>query len=98
MPGVSLVAKTIFYQVPAHGHVNPSLSLVSELVRRGEQVTFYLTDEFKSAVEATGAAFRSYGSAYPAEMLEGIDGRPFILLSRMMDACRAMVPALIEAA
>jgi MGT family glycosyltransferase len=92
------VAKTVFYQVPAHGHVNPSLSLASELVRRGEQVTFYITDEFKSAVEATGAAFRSYGSAYPNDMLEGIDGRPFILASRMMDACRAMVPGLMDTA
>src|SRR5687768_5990207 len=31
-------------------------------------------------------------------MLEGIDGRPFILASRMMDACRTMIPGLLDAA
>lgn len=30
--------KALFFSIPAHGHVNPSLPLVAELVRRGRQL------------------------------------------------------------
>ncbi len=57
------MSKYIFLNVPAHGHVNPTLAVAQELVRRGEQVIYYLTEEFRAAVEATGATFRPYQSA-----------------------------------
>lgn len=46
--------------MPAAGHVNPSLPLVRELVRRGDQVTYYSGAEFRESIELTGAEFRSY--------------------------------------
>jgi glycosyltransferase, MGT family len=54
------MAKYVFINVPAYGHINPTLAVVHELVARGEQVTYYLTEEFRSTIEATGAEFRSY--------------------------------------
>jgi UDP:flavonoid glycosyltransferase YjiC (YdhE family) len=32
------VSKILVFNVPAHGHVNPTLPVVRELVSRGEQV------------------------------------------------------------
>ncbi len=52
----------VFLNVPGHGHVNPTLAVVQELVRRGERVIYYLSEEFRAAIEATGATFRSYES------------------------------------
>lgn len=40
---------------PAHGHVNPSLGLVAELVERGHRVTFPTTREFAPQVADAGA-------------------------------------------
>ncbi len=57
------MAKYAFFSAPAHGHVNPTLALAQELVARGEQVIYYLTEEFRPAVEATGATLRPYRSA-----------------------------------
>ncbi len=54
------MAKYVFLNIPAYGHVNPTLPVVRELVRRGEDVVYFLTEEFRAAVEATGATFRSY--------------------------------------
>ncbi len=54
------MAKILYFNIPAHGHVNPSLPVVRELVRRGETVVTYNTDEFRPLVEPTGAAFRPY--------------------------------------
>lgn len=56
------MAKYVFLPGPAHGHVNPTLAVAQELVRRGEQVVYYLTEEFQATVEATGATFHPYQS------------------------------------
>ena len=44
-----------FFNFPAIGHVNPTLGVVEELVRRGHRVTCTVTEHFVSAVEAVGA-------------------------------------------
>jgi MGT family glycosyltransferase len=59
---IIIMAKYVFFNVPVHGHVNPTLPIVQELVRRGQQVSYYLTEEFRDAVQATGAVFHGYES------------------------------------
>ena len=54
------MAKYVFLNIPAYGHVNPTFPVVKELVRRGEEVVYFLTEDFRAAVEATGATFRAY--------------------------------------
>lgn len=46
---------------PAPGHVNPTLPLVAELVRRGERVTYFASPPFRERIERTGARFESCG-------------------------------------
>ena len=43
--------------IPAHGHTNPMLPVVTELVRRGDTVRFYSFEEFREKIEKTGATF-----------------------------------------
>ena len=45
------MAKVIVFNVPASGHVNPSLPVVAELVRRGENVIYYLTEAYRRAAD-----------------------------------------------
>lgn len=59
------MAKTVFLSMPAHGHINPTLPVVAELVRRGEEVIYYALEEFEPAIIRTGASFRSYGEKFP---------------------------------
>src|SRR5436853_7118405 len=56
------MAKYVFLNMPGRGHVNPTLTVVQELVRRGQEVSYYLTEEFREVVEATGAIFQAYES------------------------------------
>lgn len=53
-------SRAIFYGVPAHGHTNPTLGVVRELVAHGEEVVYYSSGEFRQRIEATGALFREY--------------------------------------
>lgn len=41
----------------AFGHINPTLSFVTELVKRGVRVTYFTTEDFRSIIEGTGAKF-----------------------------------------
>lgn len=41
----------------AFGHVNPTLSLVTELLGRGHRVTYFTTEDFRKVIEPTGAKF-----------------------------------------
>jgi len=51
------MARILFFCIPAHGHTNPTLPVVRELVNRGHEVRYFHTQEFKEKVECTGAQF-----------------------------------------
>lgn len=51
--------------IPAHGHTNPMLAVVRELVARGDEVRFYSFEEFRGKIERTGAAFVSCDQYLP---------------------------------
>lgn len=46
-----------FVSLGAFGHVNPTLSLVSELIKNGHRVTYFCTENFRKIIEPTGAKF-----------------------------------------
>jgi MGT family glycosyltransferase len=52
------VAKAVFFNLPFYGHMNPTLSLVAELTRRGEHIAYYSSETFRPAIERAGATFR----------------------------------------
>lgn len=51
------MSKIVFFCIPAHGHTNPTLGVVKELVSRGHQVWYYSYEMFREKIEATGATF-----------------------------------------
>ena len=51
------MSKVVFFCIPAHGHTNPTLGVVRELIRRGHQVWYYGYSPFQEKIESAGAAF-----------------------------------------
>lgn len=54
------MSKVLFLSIPAYGHVNPTLGLVNELIKQGEEITYFCSEDFKEKIEKTGAEFKSY--------------------------------------
>jgi UDP:flavonoid glycosyltransferase YjiC (YdhE family) len=54
------VSPIVFVEMPAYGHVNPTLPLVRELAQRGEHVVYFNAEEFQAQVERAGATFHAY--------------------------------------
>jgi len=92
--------RAIFYNVPAHGHINPSLPLVRELVERGHQIIYYATEQYRAVIEATGAEFRAYtaiGDDY--FNANGLHAGVFWRVTYyLITTARDMLPDLLEAA
>ena len=53
------MSKIVFFCIPAHGHTNPTLSVVRELVSRGHQVWYYSYNIMREKIESAGAKFIS---------------------------------------
>lgn len=51
------MSKIVFFNMPAHGHTNPTIEVVRELVNRGHEVKYYSFSEFKDKIEAAGATY-----------------------------------------
>lgn len=80
---------------PAPGHINPTLPVIAELVRRGERVHYFATSPFRARVEATGAAFHAYGEHALFERNLGTGGM-LGGMAGLMDTTEALLPALLE--
>lgn len=53
------MSKIVFFCIPAHGHTNPTLGVVRELISRGHEVFYYSYNVMREKIETTGATFIS---------------------------------------
>lgn len=82
------MARALFLSLPLHGHTNPSLPLVRELVGRGDAITYYSTDAFGAKVEQAGARYRPYQNAFLADLRQlpdRLEELPWLLMQATAD-------------
>lgn len=61
------MARAWFYNIPFHGHINPTLPLMRELVHRGDEITYFSTRTYEEVIKSTGAHFHGYDHAHSFE-------------------------------
>ncbi|MEU1804823.1 macrolide family glycosyltransferase [Streptomyces sp. NPDC019937] len=67
-------AHIAMFGIAAHGHVNPSLEVIRELVARGHRVTYAIPASFAAKVAETGAEPRTYETVlFRDEIPEGAE-------------------------
>ncbi|MFF4754499.1 macrolide family glycosyltransferase [Streptomyces sp. NPDC002514] len=82
----------LLINIPARGHVFPTLAVVTELVARGNTVTYVTVDEFADTVRATGAQALTYDSVNPLELVGKPEagGAPAVFLRENIAMLRAI--------
>jgi MGT family glycosyltransferase len=86
----------VFLNCPSYGHVNPTLPVVQELVERGEKVIYYLTEEFRGLVEATGATLRVYDSNMGKEEASSGQSIRASYHEQLMEEAEYVLPQVLE--
>jgi MGT family glycosyltransferase len=91
------MAKILFFNIPAYGHVNPTLPVVTELVKRGHHVLYYNADTFERALKGTGVEFHSYpnSSTSEADLAKRIHNLVTVTIFILEESLR-LVPFLLE--
>ncbi|SDM31694.1 glycosyltransferase, MGT family [Streptomyces sp. cf386] len=92
-----------FLNIGMHGHINPTLPVVTELVRRGHTVTYHTSPAFRAEIEATGARVYLYPGGEqplpdpptPVTMVESLARTTLRLLPAVLDDLRRDRPDLI---
>ncbi|MCG8349592.1 MAG: hypothetical protein MI924_17640 [Chloroflexales bacterium] len=51
--------KILLYSFPTSGHINPTLPLTTELVKRGHEVIYFATQSYAGQIRNAGADFRA---------------------------------------
>lgn len=54
------MSRGLFLILPGHGHVNPTIGLVNELVNKGDEIVYITAEEFRDKLEKVGAKFLGY--------------------------------------
>ncbi len=92
------MSNVLFLSVPSHGHVNPTIGLVSELIKRGEKVTYFSSLEFKEKIEKTGATFKCY--AEDLDMFKAPQSKPtaeqLSPIARILQSGSAIIGDILE--
>ncbi|QIZ38187.1 macrolide family glycosyltransferase [Saccharopolyspora sp. ASAGF58] len=85
-----------FISMPAAGHVNPTLPLVAELLRRGHRVSYAIGREMASTVQASGAEILELPTELPKIPPQDQPGPPPVakLMQFFIDDIRASFPPL----
>lgn len=85
-------AHIAMFSIALHGHVNPSLEVIRELVARGHRVTYAIPPAFAGKVAATGARPVPYTSTLP-----GPDADPEAWGTTLLDNVEPFLDDAIQA-
>jgi MGT family glycosyltransferase len=86
------VSAIAFLNIAMHGHVNPTLPVVAELVRRGHSVTYHTSPAFREEIAATGADVHLYPGGEP-QLPDPLG--PFTLMTALIGTAVHLLPPVL---
>lgn len=83
------MAKALLINFSGEGHINPTVGLVEELIRRGEEVVYVGGERFRERIEKTGADYRGYQESFLANS-------PRLQSDKLQEKMREMFPKMLD--
>jgi len=87
------MARGVFFNIPFHGHINPTLPMIEELTRRGDHVTYYASEAFRPAIEQAGATFRGIDAFFTEQT--PVDANLVRFAYTLIHATQRILPGLL---
>lgn len=94
------MSQVLFLSDPSQTDVSPILGMANELISRGEKVTFFSSDEFKTPIEEIGADFKAYNqevNIFQAKKDAGEEEKPKSgLISALLEPMKFIDDILVQ--
>jgi MGT family glycosyltransferase len=90
------MARAWFYNIPLTGHINPTLPLIRELVRRGDEITYFSSRAYEDRILSTGAFYRGYANQDAIEQSRNVT-HLIHQASQVARATYALLPEVLSA-
>ena len=95
------MSKIAFFCIPAHGHTNPTLEVVKELIHQGQEEKYYSYECMKEKIISTGADYISCDRYDFKQKLTAADGKRIgedmsFAIEVLVNSTLAMDDALLE--
>lgn len=91
------MARVLFINGGSEGHVNPTIGVVQELIKRGEEVVYFTIEDFRAKMEKTGATVRAFDvQKFLKAFISG--GRNNLLerINGLLCTADIMIPSVLE--
>ncbi|ANS76512.1 glycosyl transferase family 1 [Paenibacillus yonginensis] len=90
------MARVLWINGGSEGHIQPTLGVIRELISRGEEVVYFVSDSFRTLAESTGAKVITFdGEAFVKAFLAG--GRsPWGRVSGLLRTADIVIPSVLE--
>lgn len=93
------MAKALYISVAGEGHINPTLALVDDLVKRGEQIVYYSSDGFQKKIEKIGAEFRPINQEAQLKLYESMAlsySQPMEYMLQFLSALEMITDSILD--
>jgi MGT family glycosyltransferase len=90
------MARVLFINVGSEGHINPTLGVVQELIRRGEEVVYFTGDQMRERVESTGAKVITCESGKLLQAFLAGGRNPWARAGGLLRTADIIIPSVLE--
>ena len=93
------MSRVIIIGTHGHGHVNPTLPVVSQLVQNGHEVIYYNDEEFHANIGGAGAEFRPYPSdvdTSPDRLARAVNGHMMDVTLHLFEVSMTLTQYMLD--
>lgn len=90
------MARVLFINGGSEGHVNPTLGVAQELIRRDEEVVYFCAEPYRDRVEATGAKVITFDVGKFIEAFLAGGRNPWARAGGLLRTADIVIPGILE--
>ena len=90
------MGRVLFINPGSEGHINPTLGVVRELIRQGEEVVYVAVEQFRERIESTGARMITIDEGKFIEAFLAGGRSPWGRVGGLLRTADIVIPAVLE--
>ncbi|NIK76988.1 MGT family glycosyltransferase [Paenibacillus castaneae] len=90
------MARVLLINGGSEGHINPTIGVVQELIHRGEEVVYFIAEQFRDLIEPTGAEVITFDAGKFLEAFLAGGRNPWARVGGLLRTADIVIPSVLE--